>query len=335
MIWLICYSSMNFIDEINEEFVIKLIKDAIEIFNKFISELNKNVFLNQDNLIDQEIYIAKENINLLLMSYSYLNNEEKFFNAPKISNSKNEAIEKKNAKIEQSKHKGLKKLKLNQDNNINKNLKEKINFKNNTDNKKDFKNFNNSLIGLNLNLEFLSNITVIDNEMINYKDYQRFIIFSKLIENILKKDKNKHELIYHHLSYDEFDKNITNGEFNYFKEKYFGIKIMNNDSEIDLLDPSYTKRITLKDEKLEQTIFINKPYEYFKISDVPSGVIKSRRKLCKKMKFNFIEYDFHEFLNYSNMLEEDFNLTKDNLKELIERVEEYLEIKNEVFANKN
>ena len=74
-----------------------------------------------------------------------------------------------------------------------------------------------------------------------------------------------------------------------------------------------------------------KPYEYFNITDAISGKIKIRREICKKLKINFIEYDFYEFLNYSNIFISDFNVIQENFSEYMEKIDEYINVKNEVY----
>ena len=188
-------------------------------------------------------------------------------------------------------------------------------------------------IKININLEFLSDFYIIDNEMKNFKNKEKFIIFSKLIENVIKLDENNDQLRFHHLNNDELNKNNFNTDFNFYKIKFFGIKIFGFEKEAYFLDPTYSTII--RSHKNELFIFINKPYHYFNISETFSGVIKSRRNLCKRLNLKYIEYDFYEFLNFSNLTIDEFKITSENFNEYFQTINEYISAKNGVFLNKN
>ncbi len=291
------------------------------------------------NNINEEIFISKENLNLLLLSYIYFNNEENFssMKIPHISNKSN--------KIKEN---IIKDLNENQNSKINKpekKLKKSLAYNKNIVNE-DTINTNKASslfnISKNINIEFLQNINVIDHQQINHIGYKNFIIFTKLIEANLKyktkliesgetiKDKN---LIKFHLSLEDLfcSSDKKNEDFNFFKEKFNGVKNMDNDI-ILLLDPSFKLKTIIKGTLKDQIVFINQPYEYLKYSDSITGKIKVRRDLCKRLKINFIEYDLYEFLNFSNMKESDFNLNEENFDEYAGKIEEYVTAKNEVFS---
>ena len=282
LIWILTYSSIHYLDKLNVNTITELLKDSIWIFNKFISDLNENIFTNVDNLIDEEIILSRENLNLLIYSYIYFNTEENFNKNLSSSNPE------KNTKIKTHKKK----------------------------------------ITLNLNIEFLKNINISDFDMLNNIDYKKYIIFVKLIEySLVNKDKEG-SLKKHHLG---LDTQVKVEDFNFFSSKFISINNIVDKEYNILLDPNFTKKINLNENFTEQHIFINQPYEYFNITDAISGKIKIRREICKKLKINFIEYDFYEFLNYSNIFISDFNVIQENFSEYMEKIDEYINVKNEVY----
>lgn len=321
LIWILTYSSMKHSDVLNINSISELTKDSITIFNKFISEINENVLCNHENHLDDDLYISKENLNILLLSYIYLNNQQNI-SFPKLSNNENSSIIN-NAKKDIERFKTSKKFIKNNDQKSNKNEKPSTSINN------------------NINIEFLKSLNVIDYDLINFINYNKYIIFAKLIEfnlkNRLKIIEPNENLITKnfqkfHLDYNQANpNNKEKEEFNFFKEKYYGVKVI--DSEIiHLLDPTFFNKIIINQSIRDQIVFINQPYDYFKISDSVSGKIKIRREICKILKINYIEYDIYEFLNFSNLQEGDFDLNSDNFEEYSERIDEYITAKNEVFT---
>jgi hypothetical protein len=317
------YSSIKHAEAFNENSLTELIKDSVLLYNKFISELNENILNNSNNSIKEQIHFAKENLNILLLSYIYFNTDQNLSNIkfPKVSKENNSRVnnDKKDRENNTKKTKSL-------------NIKsENKNEKNRT-----------PMLSNNINIEFLKQIKIIDFDSNNYIDYQKFIVFAKLIElnltkrnNILKTDSGTSKtknLIKFHMDLDASitdEKEIEN--FNFFQDKFFGVKNIDSDL-INLLDPQFQLKTFVNGVLMKQLIFLNQSYDYFKISDSVSGKIKIRREICKRMKINFIEYDFYEFLNYSYMRESDFELTQDNFEEYTDKIDEYITVKNEVYS---
>lgn len=315
LIWNITYSSIKYMDSFNLASLTELIKDSVEIFNRFVSELELHPDLFNNNKTNLVI-ISKENLDLLLMSYTYLNIEAHFENKRKAFMVGMDS----NVKTKQKSN--LKKLNI-------KNIEDKPITKDIS------KNFS---INNNLNLDFLKNIKIVDYGSINFISYKKFIVFHKLIEHFLNKLNKKIEnldivktknLKRYHYSLDTNDENIE--EFNFFKDNYDGIKILDKNI-LCYLDPSFSHKTIVNEALTEQIVFINQPYECLNFSDSLSGKVKIRRELCKRLKIKFIEYDFYEFLNYTNMMESDFNLTKENFDEYSQKIEEYINVKSEVFS---
>lgn len=322
LIWILTYSSIKHSEVFNINSISELIKDSINIFNKFISEINENILHNHENHSDDDLYISKENVNILLFSYIYLNNHQNT-SLPKIlsnnENSTNINIPKKDIE----RFKTSKKL-----------------FKNNNDEKSNKIEKLTTLINNNINIEFLKSINVIDYDLINSINYNKYIIFAKLIEynlqnrlNIIEPNENLNSKFFQKFHLDYLQDNLNNegiDSFNFFKDKFYGVKVIDNNI-IQLLDPTFFNKIIINQTIRDQIVFINQPYEYFKISDSVSGKIKVRREICKILKINYIEYDFLEFLNFSNLQETDFDLNPNNFEEYAERIDEYITAKNEVF----
>lgn len=324
LIWILTYSSIKHIEAFNLNSFTELIKDSIVLFNRYISDLNENVLENSENKANKEVYLSRENLNILLLSYSYFNNEQNFSNM-KIPNVDNKNTSK--AKIEMTEgEKTPKKTKsLN------------IKIENKPENKT-----TTQMLSNNINIEFLKQIIIIDYDMINFIDYKNHIIFVKLIEFNLKNrfkilqvdsasSKNKNFKKFHFdLEASLVDDNKIEN-FNFFKEKFYGFKNLDKNL-IYFLDPAFYTKTIINDTIKDQFVFLNQPYDYFKVSDSVSGKVKVRRELCKRLKINYIEYDFYEFLNYSNMRVADFFLTQDNFEEYSERIDEYITVKNEVYT---
>ncbi len=322
LIWILSYSSIKHIEAFNQISLTELIKDSIVLFNDFISELNEYVFVNGENNLNKEINLSKENLNILLLSYAFFNNDQNFSNM-KIPN----IINKNTYKT---------KNEINEGDNIVKKTKS-LNVK--SFNKPDSKQ-TIPILSNNINIDFLHQINIFDYDMMNFIEYQNYIIFAKLIEINLKNrtkilestsfNKNRNFIKFHF----DLDSSITDESkienFDYYKEKYNGVKNINKDI-IYLLDPAFHLKTIINESLKDQFVFLNQPYDYFKISDSVSGKVKVRRELAKRLKINYIEYDFFEFLNYSNMREADFLLTPENFGEYSERIQEYITVKNEVY----
>lgn len=322
LIWILSFSSIKHIEGFNISSLSELIKDSVLLFNNFVGDINESVLNNYENESNQKVFITKENLNLILLSYVYLNNDQNFSNMkiPNVNKDKSSQANKTENENKPNKFKSLNPK------------KESIKPDKNT----------TPMFSNNLNIEFLKQINIIDYDSINYIDYKKFIIFAKLIEfnlaqrsKILESDTNTIKAKNFFKFHINLDASITNENeienFDFFKDKFKGIQNIDKDI-FYLLDPTYLSKNIINGNLTQQLIFVNQCYEYFKISDSVSGKIKIRRELCKRLKINFIEYDFYEFLNYSNLRESDFQLTQDNFEDYSEKIDEYITVKNEVYS---